>query len=467
MEELVKIESTVITYTDYKKYKAELDAELQKSAESFIRIGYLLKVARDTGILRESGYENVNDFAQKEYDLDKTQVSRFININDRFSEDGYSERLKTEYRGFGYAKLALMLRLPESITEELSPEYSKSEIQAIKDEFDEESKVTDIEVMIEEKDQRQQALDSTLQQATWQIGKDMPELYVELWESLMEKQESEKAFVERLAPSGLKTYMARIPGKGRVMLMIKEEGEEIKLINLRDENDKKTYSKAELVEAFRSQFIEAGDAETSWSSNYGEDFPEKIEEVAPVQPRSATPKPAQRKESKVTKAKPVKKPEKDAVQQSNPPESPVQVQQSEPEEMTLHDVDAAIPTPQPVEQESELQPEAQDEPAEEQQVEGQTEITKDFPEILPEPVPEETHQPLPEQSFDELQKRAFELTKYTLSGSLEVWNGKHMPLEAILRNKQHAENLVKIFVDMETWTRAGEAEDEETNSEKS
>ena len=35
------------TYTEYKR---ELDAELSKSAESFVRIGYLLKVARDTDI---------------------------------------------------------------------------------------------------------------------------------------------------------------------------------------------------------------------------------------------------------------------------------------------------------------------------------------------------------------------------------------------------------------------------------
>ena len=73
MEELMNKENTVITYTDYRQYKAELDAELEKSAESFIRIGYLLKVARDTGILKESGYASVNEFAQKEYGLDKNK----------------------------------------------------------------------------------------------------------------------------------------------------------------------------------------------------------------------------------------------------------------------------------------------------------------------------------------------------------------------------------------------------------
>ena len=76
----------------YSQYKAELDNELAKTAEGFVRIGYLLKVARDTDILRESGYSTVTDFAKAEYGIDKTQVSRFIRINDKFSEGGYSDR---------------------------------------------------------------------------------------------------------------------------------------------------------------------------------------------------------------------------------------------------------------------------------------------------------------------------------------------------------------------------------------
>ena len=38
----------VIEYRSYQEYKQELDTELKKTAEGFVRIGYLLKVARDT-----------------------------------------------------------------------------------------------------------------------------------------------------------------------------------------------------------------------------------------------------------------------------------------------------------------------------------------------------------------------------------------------------------------------------------
>lgn len=70
-------------------------------------------MARDTRILAESGYQNVVEFAKAEYGDDKTQVSRFMNINDKFSEGGYAPELKAEYQGFGYAKLSIMLSLPD------------------------------------------------------------------------------------------------------------------------------------------------------------------------------------------------------------------------------------------------------------------------------------------------------------------------------------------------------------------
>ena len=73
MEQIIEYQKT------YQEYKAELDGELQRTAEGFVRIGYLLKVARDTNILKESGYTNVTEFAKAEYGIDKTQVSRLIN----------------------------------------------------------------------------------------------------------------------------------------------------------------------------------------------------------------------------------------------------------------------------------------------------------------------------------------------------------------------------------------------------
>ena len=65
----------IVQYTDYTTFKKELDTELTKTAESFVRIGYLLKVARDNPeILDNSGYANVNEMAAAEYGMDKSEV---------------------------------------------------------------------------------------------------------------------------------------------------------------------------------------------------------------------------------------------------------------------------------------------------------------------------------------------------------------------------------------------------------
>ena len=132
--------------------KEQLGNELNKAATSFVRIGHLLKLARDTDILKDSSYSSVNEFASAEFGLDKTQVSRFIRINDRFAIGGYSETLKVEYNNYGSAKLSLMLTLPDEINEELSPEYSKSDIEAIKSEYEAEQRISDLEVMMEDKE---------------------------------------------------------------------------------------------------------------------------------------------------------------------------------------------------------------------------------------------------------------------------------------------------------------------------
>lgn len=136
MEELKK------TFAGYEEFKQTLDTELTRTTEGFVRIGFLLKTARDNpDILAGSGYAGINDMAAAEYNIDKTMVSRFISINDRFSEGGNSDRLQDKYRGYGYAKLAIMLQLPDGINDEISPAYSKSEINTIKKEYDEEQQV--------------------------------------------------------------------------------------------------------------------------------------------------------------------------------------------------------------------------------------------------------------------------------------------------------------------------------------
>lgn len=64
-----------------------------------------------------------------------------------------------------------MLSLPESINEELTPDFSKAEVQEIKDEVDRENKTTEIEILLEEKDEVQQSYGTNLEKAVYQLRK--------------------------------------------------------------------------------------------------------------------------------------------------------------------------------------------------------------------------------------------------------------------------------------------------------
>ena len=111
------------------------DRTAAKIKEGFMEMGYILKVARDTDILAGSGYGNHEEFAEKRYGLDKGTVSRYIRIVERFSVGGNSHTLQEGYKNIGFAKLSLMLHMPDAIAEEITESYSKQEVQAIKEEM--------------------------------------------------------------------------------------------------------------------------------------------------------------------------------------------------------------------------------------------------------------------------------------------------------------------------------------------
>lgn len=237
----------------YEEYKEELGEELTMAAESFVRIGYLLKVARDTDVLATSGYVSVAEFAKAEFGIDKTQVSRFISINDKYAENGYSDRLREEYRGYGYSKLTIMLQLPDSISEELTPSYSKAEIQALKEEIDKEKEVSDIERVLEGQNPLEKGLEeqdeykATLFKAVLQLGEDDPELYIKISERMNE--DIAAVLTEIMAPSGDKTYSIRVVGVGRLMLMISDMSEYVKLVNSRT-GEKLVFTWTEMAQAW-------------------------------------------------------------------------------------------------------------------------------------------------------------------------------------------------------------------------
>lgn len=299
----------IIPTGTFDEWQQALDTEFSKSAESFIRIGYLLKIARDTDILKDTPYANVIDYAKTRYGLDKTQVSRFIAINERFGSKEDDSAMGDKYKGFGYAKLALMLNMPDEIIEEISPDYSKSEIEDIKKEIDEEKKISDIEILIEGKEECIKKLNE-LEQVLHQLFHDNPELFMKIHTSTYETAE----LIDIFAPAGEMIYSVRLLGVGRLMLSIKADSGRITITNVRN-MEKTEWNIEELAESVINIFSMAVDTEDpakAWTSIYKEEYPKKAE-VAPVQQE----KPVQRKEKKVQKAK-IEKPKPQPVEEQIP-----------------------------------------------------------------------------------------------------------------------------------------------------
>ncbi|MDR3779336.1 MAG: hypothetical protein Q3Y15_00065 [Candidatus Copromonas sp.] len=362
--EIVTQETGEVKKVTYRELKVAMDSEMGKTAESFVRIGYLFKMARDTDVLQESGYSSYLEFAEKEYSMDKSQVSRFINIHTKFSDPEDPTRLSEKYQGFGSAKLAIMLTLPDTIIEELTPTFAKSDIQAVKEELEAESKISDLEVIAEQAETAKEAdgqqEPDILHQVVGQILDGDLYMRIKIRQALKSSRK-EALLQEILAPAGEAMHSVRIKGVGRLMLSVKGLDTEIALINVRSDS-KEMYSWETVIRAVEDYCASHTDPE-----------PEKKTEVAPVQPEK---KPEKRKISKVTKAK---GPEKLPSRLRKEPQGEAPSEQTAPETPTTP---VAIHSTAPagfVGDEKVEEGNRQQEP----QLEGQMEIEQ-FPQYLPE-----------------------------------------------------------------------------------
>ncbi len=249
----------------YENYKSRLDAEIKRNAESFVTIGYLLKVARDTDILAKSNYETVAEFAKAEYGLSPDIVSRYIAINDRYSEGGYSDRLQERFEGFGVGKLQDMLTLPDTVVEEIEPTITRRQIQEIKAEVKEEEKITPLEVMME----KPENLPDTTQ---------IMQTYFNRHKGTYKTNMAAVQTVEDLknALGVPTTFIGRVAGKGKYLLTT-TENDGIRIVNVRTgERDSVTWE--QFLEDMKLVKIDSEEPEKVENANSEEEFTEATDE---------------------------------------------------------------------------------------------------------------------------------------------------------------------------------------------
>lgn len=209
-----EVPESIVKYGGYKGFKAQMDYVMKRSANDFITIGEMLKEARDTDILKESGYSGMGEFAKAEYGLRPDQTSRFISIAEKFGNG--KGRLRPEYTSHGLTKLSEMLSLPGSVAEVIPPELSKEDIRTIKAEVAAEDKITPLEVAMEG---QQDADELTAFLRTYLTAS--PAEAKRAKKAVMDATPEEKPpeiVMNALAPSGIGVLESRPAGMGRIML---------------------------------------------------------------------------------------------------------------------------------------------------------------------------------------------------------------------------------------------------------
>ena len=219
-------EYTQITLDMWMQWKEDIRRKLQETAGNFVYIGYRLRQIRDSGMLRDQeDCENIFDFAKKEYGLDRSTVSRFMAINEKYSEGGYSIELQEKYRGFGQSQLAEMLTLPDLEIELITENMTVKEIRELKS-FSKQEEAFMNEPEAPEDPEGEQ--EGRCQEAVEEAGEDsrkaagadnMPEWTPlqkciidffkdkkDLLKRVAENIDDEKAVSEMLAPSGVAVH---------------------------------------------------------------------------------------------------------------------------------------------------------------------------------------------------------------------------------------------------------------------
>ena len=247
--------------------------------------------------------------------------------------------------------------------------------------------------------------------------------FVEMAKRFADECWSAEDVKEVLAPQGEKTYSVRIPGTGRMILMLNDESE-CRIVNSRN-GEKELVGWGDIGTAWLQLMQLDKEPEARWTELYCRPYPKKTE-VAPVQPK---------KESKVTKAKPEKRPKpesKKEVSKENPP-----VQQ-EPENMTLHEIQRDIPAPNPILEEKPGEEHSKpDEKSEEQQLPRQDSI-ENHPEYMPDEPEKEEKEP---EITENEQKSTGDITENAENSMTDNKNINRGYKSAIANNLNNLQNL--------------------------
>lgn len=105
---------------------------LVTASESFISIGYYLKMIRDGKMYEEGGFSDIWEFSRSIYGLGRSAASRWMAMNDKYSVDGNSPYIDERFKGYGKSQLQEMLYLTDEQMEQVEEGMTVKEIREIR-----------------------------------------------------------------------------------------------------------------------------------------------------------------------------------------------------------------------------------------------------------------------------------------------------------------------------------------------
>lgn len=239
------MEYTQMTLDDWMGMKERLKKDLIGVQESFVRIGYTLRQIEGRELYKQDGFKSIAEFAQAEYGLKPSTVSRFMNINRKYSIDGYSDQLRPEFAQLGSSKLSEMLSLQDQDMEMIKPEATREGIRELKQFTRGEAEV---------------GVADDIQELIGKFFETNQETLNELFSSEAYTTGEVEKLVEIVNPSGNKTFK-----KGLYFLMMYEHEIKIKKFG----QNPQTMTWAEFFSVTQEIFGEAAAGHNTWQNYFG------------------------------------------------------------------------------------------------------------------------------------------------------------------------------------------------------
>lgn len=123
------MEYVQLSMDEYIQSKNDIKNNLGGIVKSFVRIGWQLTRIDRSGAYKNDGYSSIAEFAAAEYGMNRTGVSRFMNVYETYSADGDTPELKEQYREFKFSQLTELLQVQETDRQMFTPEVKREDIR--------------------------------------------------------------------------------------------------------------------------------------------------------------------------------------------------------------------------------------------------------------------------------------------------------------------------------------------------